>query len=578
MAEQAGVPFVPAWRRFAPLVKPDAGLIAAGLLCGVLAGAGRLFFPQAIRIVLDGQQLSRGFAALVIAVLCVEGFGRFGERLFFNSAAQRSVGRLRCAVFEHLLRQEVTWFDDQRSGDLTSRLMTDAQALENVLVNELSTGIRALMVALGGSAVLLWISPLLTVVTVLALIPLTLLLTALDRRTTTTTRNYYERLGELAGLAAEHTAGIRTVRAFAQEDSVARRFERQSSRCVEAARAANRTYGAVRAFGSVGGEVVAVLVILVAMPSVTKGALTTGTIAAFVVTGMLALEAFRDLAACATELRRARGGLERVVEILDRSPRVPLAGGERHDPVLGGVAFEGVRFHYPSRPDVPALDGVDLAIAPGELVALVGASGAGKSTLAGLLLRFYDPVAGRVTVDGRDTRTLDGSWLRRRIGFVSQEPLLFSTTVADNIRFGREEASDDEVVAAARAANAHEFVATLPEGYATRVGERGVCLSGGQRQRIAIARAVLKDPRILVLDEATSALDSESEFLVQQAIERLMEGRTTLVIAHRLSTVRRAARVALLAQGRLLEAGTHESLLAAGGFYAQLVERQILVD
>jgi ATP-binding cassette subfamily B protein len=273
---------------------------------------------------------------------------------------------------------------------------------------------------------------------------------------------------------------------------------------------------------------------------------------------------------------KAGGAADRIFELLDRIPAISPTSGDELTQIDGRIAFEGVVFSYPTRPDVQVLAGIDLTVNPGEVVAIVGPSGAGKSTIASLLTRLYDPDGGAILVDGRDLRALAPDSLRRRIGVVAQEPLLFSSSIADNIRYGRATATDAEVEAAARTANAHDFVSRFPEGYATLVGERGVQLSGGQKQRIAIARAVLKDPRILILDEATSALDAESEHLVKEALDRLMKGRTTLIIAHRLSTVAGADRVCVVDGGRIVQSGSHAVLMGEEGLYKRLVERQFV--
>jgi ATP-binding cassette subfamily B protein len=284
--------------------------------------------------------------------------------------------------------------------------------------------------------------------------------------------------------------------------------------------------------------------------------------------------ALGGLSSLYSDFNRAVGASERVFELLDRQPGVVTRDGKRLADPVGRMALEGLSFAYPTRPEVTVLNEVNLSLEPGKVLALVGQSGGGKSTVASLLLRLYDPTGGRVTFDGVDVRELDTTWLREQIGIVSQEPVLFATSIAENIRYGRPDATQAEVEAAARAANAHDFVTAFPEGYGTLVGERGVRLSGGQKQRIAIARAILKDPHVLILDEATSALDAESEHLVQEALDRLMRGRTTVVIAHRLSTVKTADRVVVIQQGRVVESGTHEALVAAGGAYRRLVEHQ----
>jgi ATP-binding cassette subfamily B protein len=304
--------------------------------------------------------------------------------------------------------------------------------------------------------------------------------------------------------------------------------------------------------------------------------MTIGALTSFLVYTLLVAFALGGLSDLWADLNKAIGAAARVFELIDRQPGIPSSGGAVPARVEGGIELRGVRFRYPSRPEAPVLQGLDLALRPGEVVALVGPSGAGKSTIAALVTRLYDPEEGAVLLDGRDVRELHPAWLRRQIGVVSQEPMLFSSSIADNIRYGREGASDEELYAAAKAANAHDFIMKFPEGYHTRVGERGVQLSGGQKQRVAIARAVLKDPRLLVLDEATSALDAESEHLVKEALDRLREGRTTLVIAHRLSTVKDADRVVVMDGGQVVQSGDHAALMGQEGLYRRLVERQFV--
>jgi ATP-binding cassette subfamily B protein len=386
-------------------------------------------------------------------------------------------------------------------------------------------------------------------------------------------RKVQDALAQSTEVAEETLSGIRTVRAFAREAQEVQRYQGavQSSFGLARQRAqASAVFQGVVGFAAYGA-IAAVLWyggILVLRKEMQVGDLT-----AFILYTLTVAFAFGAVSDLWGDFMRAAGASERLFELLDREPKLH-SGQQKLPSVRGEVALQNVYFTYPARPDMQVLKGLSLTLQAGEVVAVVGYSGAGKSTIAQLLSRFYDPQEGQVLLDGVDLRTLEQHWLREQVGVVSQEPILFATSIADNIRYGRTTATQAEVEAAAKAANAHSFIASFPDGYQTLVGERGVRLSGGQKQRVAIARAILKDPRLLVLDEATSALDAESEALVQQALDRLMHGRTTLIIAHRLSTVLTADRVVVLDAGKVAETGTHDELLAMGGIYRKLVERQ----
>jgi ATP-binding cassette subfamily B protein len=396
------------------------------------------------------------------------------------------------------------------------------------------------------------------------------------RRVRKLSRDVQDALAASSDVAQESIAGIRTVRAFAAEPREAARYDRAVMSSFELARSRAVLAATFMAVASFAAGAAASAVLWYGGRLVVSGALSAGALVSFLVYTLIVAFALGGLTDLWADFMKATGATERIFELLDRTPAIAGAGGREPDRVEGRVDFEGVIFAYPTRREAPVLRGIDLSVRPGEVVAIVGPSGAGKSTIAALLSRLYDPDGGRVLLDGRDLRDLSTEWLRRRVGVVAQEPILFSSSIADNIRYGREGATDADVEAAARAANAHDFVSRFPDGYRTLVGERGVQLSGGQKQRVAIARAVLKDPRILVLDEATSALDAESEHLVKEALDRLMSGRTTLIIAHRLSTVADADRVVVLDGGVIVQSGAHAALMAEEGLYKRLVERQFV--
>ncbi len=568
--------------RLWPLLRLEWPAVAGGTALLLVASAAALAYPQGIRIIVDGAIASRdasavrGAALLMGALAVVQGLAVGGRAWLFATAGERGVLRVRQELFRSLVSQEVAFFDAQRTGDLTSRLGSDTATLQGLLSSQLSMGLRNAVQVVGGLILLVLTSARLTAV-MLAVVPAVALGAVFyGRRIRSLAKRYQDALADSGHVAEEALSAIRTVRAFAAEGAEADRYGREVEHAYQLAR--QRISAASLFMGAASTGVYAAIAVILGYGGllVAEGALTAGALTAFLVYTLLIAMGLGTLADIWAEAMRGLGAAERVFALTDRVAAMPTAGGRRLDRVAGRLAFEAVHFSYPSRPDVPVLRGVDLAVSPGEAVALVGPSGAGKSTLGALLVRLYDPTAGRLTLDGADLRELDPGWLRRLVGVVSQEPVLFSTSIADNVRYGRPEASDAEVRDALRAANAEAFVQGFPDGLATRVGERGQQLSGGQKQRIAIARALLKDPRILLLDEATSALDAESEALVQEALSRLMEGRTAVVIAHRLSTVVGADRVVVVDGGRIVEQGSHRALLDQAGAYARLVERQVL--
>jgi ABC transporter fused permease/ATP-binding protein len=571
-------------RRLIALGRSELPRLVGGTVFLILGSLASLLYPQGLKVVIDGAQHGAGrglidrTALAMAAVSLVFGASIAIRYVLFSIAGERVVTRLREQLYRAILDQEIAFFDARRTGELTSRLSSDTAVLQNAVSVNVSLALRSLAQAVGGVVFLIYTSPRLTAL-MLAVVPAVALgAVTYGRRVRRLARDVQDALAGAGEIAEESIAGIRTVRAFTAEPEEARRYGEAVGKALGLARKrilAGGTFMAVASFASYGA---AALVIWYGGRLVLHGQMTPGQLTSFLVYTLIVAFSLGGLADLWADLMRATGAAERVFELLDRVPTIPPEGGARPAAAAGAVALSAVRFAYPTRSDVPVLEGVDLQIAPGEVVALVGPSGAGKSTVAALLLRFYDPQDGRVTFDGRDLRSLDPRWLRAQIGTVAQEPILFATTVADNIRYGRPGASDADVEAAARAANAHPFVSRFPEGYRTLVGERGVQLSGGQKQRVAIARALLKDPRLLVLDEATSALDAESEHLVREALERLMRGRTTLIIAHRLSTVKGADRVVVLDGGRIVQSGPHARLVAEDGLYRRLVERQFVAE
>lgn len=569
-------------RRLVSLARPEARALLAGTFFLAVGSGMGLLYPQAMRLIIDEALGSRDRSMIdraalgMTVILAIQALSVALRYYLFTTAGERVVTRLRQKLFSNLMGQEVAFFDERKTGELTNRLASDTTVLQNTVSANVSMVLRNLATAVGGVALLFYTSPTLTLL-MLAVVPAVAVSAVVyGRRVRKLSKEVQDALAASNEVAEESLSGVRTVRAFAAEKHEVARYRVAMEKAFDLARRRIHYSSIFMAVASFGGFAAAVVVLWYGGRLVVDGQLSVGGLTSFLVYSLFVAFALGALAELWADFMRASGAAERVFELMDRQATIPTSGGERPTRIEGRIELREVHFAYPTRPDTHVLQGIDLTIAPGEIVAIVGPSGAGKSTIASLLTRLYDPQGGRILLDGQDLKTLDPEWLRQQIGVVAQEPLLFSSSIAENIRYGRMDASDAEVEAAARAANAHDFISRFPEGYRTPVGERGVQLSGGQKQRVAIARAVLKDPRLLILDEATSALDAESEHLVKDALERLMQGRTTLIIAHRLSTVMGADRVLVLEGGNVVQSGSHAALMTQEGLYRRLVEKQFV--
>jgi ABC-type multidrug transport system fused ATPase/permease subunit len=555
-----------------------------GCIFVTLSTLTSLAYPYVVRLIIDdaigGGQIQRlnQLCAIMVGILLLEAGATWGRDYFFAWGAERVGVRVRRLVFETLLRQDIQFFDSRDTGEITTRLWADVPPLEHALGEELADTLKNAVFIVCGTALLFYTSPQLTLFVMLGLPPILFATSVLGRRVKARAADVQHAHGEAGAAAAEVLAGVRTVRAFAQEPAERVRFDRQLARALEFARRKVHARAALGGISVIAGESAALLAIWVGGRMIVAHQMTQGALISFMLYALLVARGLRSGSRFSAEALRAIGAAAWVFDLIEQRPSIPLEGGLRPADFAGSIVFEHTRFRYPTRPDVEALKGIDLRIEAGEVVAVVGASGSGKSTLLNLLLRFYDPQEGRVLVGGVDVRDLDPSWLRGQIATVMQEPVLFSRTIEENIRYGLPSADVRAVETAAAWAQAVEFIGNLRGGFSASVGDRGVQLSGGQRQRLAIARALLRRPKILILDEATSALDAGLESVVQQALRAIEYHPTTIIIAHRLSTVSRVDRVVVLEQGRIVDSGTHDELVRTSGFYRQLVQTQLVAE
>ncbi|CAM0998624.1 ABC transporter permease [Rhodanobacter sp. Root179] len=567
-----------------PFLKPHRVLALGWLLFLGLSSGASLVLPLAFRHIIDqgfghssNAVINETFIAL-FGVALVLAFATAARYFCITLLSERALASLRQTLYAQVIRLDVGFFERSRVGELLSRLSADTEVVQALIGSGVSVALRSVVMLVGASAMMVWTAPSLAGLTALVIPAVMLPILVFGRRVQKLSRASQDRLADAAAIANETLNASTAVKAYARENIESTRYSNAILRALATAR---RRIGMralltmaviVLVFGAI------TLVLWAGARHVLAGTLDAGVLGQFVLYAVFAAGSVAGLSEVWGDVLRAAGAMERLGELLDERPEIvapaqPLALPR---PISGALRFEQVSFHYPTRPDTAALHDFTLDVHPGETVALVGPSGAGKSTVFSLLLRFYDPQSGRISLDGVDLRAVTLDDLRGAIALVPQETVIFSGSAADNIRFGRDGASDEEVHEAARAAEAHDFISALHDGYQAEMGERGVRLSGGQRQRIAIARAILRDAPLLLLDEATSALDAQSEAAIQQALERLEKGRTTLVIAHRLATVQRADRIVVLDGGRIVAQGTHESLLAEGGLYAELARLQFV--
>ncbi|XP_041351268.1 ATP-binding cassette sub-family B member 10, mitochondrial-like [Gigantopelta aegis] len=578
-------------KRLLTLAKPESAKIAGAVALLLVSSSVTIAIPFCMGKVIDiiytasqdghlGDRL-KDICKILLVVFIMGSLANFGRVYLMQIAGQNIVKRLREKLFGSIIKQEIAFFDKTKTGELINRLSTDTSLLGQSVTMNISDGLRAAISAIGGISMMVFVCPKLAAISMGIVPPIAVVSVIYGRYVKNITRQVQDKLADATQFAEEKLGNVRTVRAFAHEKKEISAYSEKVTDVLMLSYKEALARGIFWGSTGLSGNVIVLSVLYYGGIMMTEAQITVGDLSAFLLYAAYVGISFGGLSSFYTELMRGLGASSRIWQLVHREPRIPLSDGlTPSGPVQGNVEFEQVSFYYPSRSDVAIFNNFNLVVPAGSVTAVVGSSGSGKSTVAGLLLRYYDPANGKITFDSEDIRALSPLWLRSQIGVVSQEPVLFSCSIMDNIAYGSNDPSTvttEQIIDAAKKANCYTFVTSFPSGFNTLVGERGLLLSGGQRQRIAIARAILKNPKILILDEATSALDAESEFLVQDALENLMVDRTVITIAHRLSTIRSADQIAVIDGGRIAEIGSYDDLmLIPHGIFRKLVERQTI--
>ncbi|MBY0555021.1 ATP-binding cassette domain-containing protein [bacterium] len=569
-------------KKILSLARPELKTLLIASLFLAIASICQLAYPQVIRNMVDQALQAKDLVkineivVIILVVFTLQAIASTIRYFLFTMAGERIVQRLRRNLYGAILKQEIAFFDFNKTGELISRISSDTTILQNAVSVNISMGLRNLAGAVGGLVLMAYTSPKLALSMLIVIPPVALGAAIFGKKIRVFSRKAQDSLAEASIVAEETISGIRTVRSFAQENFEKSRYDNSLTNSLKAVRDKVKQISWFMALASILGYAAISGVIWFGGRQVITGELSIGDLTQFLIYLMIVAFSVGSLGSLWGDFMSAVGAGKRIFEILDRKTQMELQEGDKYETLTGSVEFTNVSFAYPARRELNVLENFKLSLKSNQVVALVGPSGSGKTTVASLLTRLYDIDSGEISLDGKPIKTIEPNWLRTQIGLVSQEPILISSSIEDNIKYANSSASHEDVVRAAKLANAHDFIMTFTEQYNTMVGERGIQLSGGQKQRIAIARAILKNPKILILDEATSALDTESESLVQDALNKLMKNRTTLIIAHRLSTVQNADVICVLEKGKIVESGHHSELLKnEKGLYRKLVEGQL---